>query len=168
MSNIMENIKKHFAGIIIDVMFLTAAIFAIFGLAPYLGNQWAILAGIAATLVGLHLMGKYKNKQMDKWIVPKMNMEEKKDYLLIDTLFFIMVSAVVVRVAGRIWDMVWVVGIVSAVLLFKEIRKWRRYFKQKTSEGDVKEGQEKVIEENVKETEDAEIKKIKEDAGDIQ
>lgn len=167
MTNLSKNIKKYFTRKLLDLFTISIFIGALLLLMTVTSNWIILIGGLIVLFVGVHLLSKFLDKQMDRWIVPKMERKEHETYHLTGSVTDILIISVFVKLISNdnnFWQMA---GFAAAIILIKEIIKWRKFLKDddddEIEEGDkraTEEKEEEQIQKNIEKTQDAEIERM--------
>jgi len=133
MSNLNKKLGKYFVGKIMDILsvaiYIAILYFVVTGLSAI--HPWLGIAGLLIVFIGVWFGSKKIQDMMGKWEVPDMDIAEKKDFLLIDTGFFVLVSAVVAKI---FWDYINTyifIGVLSVLLIVRTIKNGESILKRK-------------------------------------
>lgn len=133
MSNLSENIKKHFTDKIIDLIYIAALIggvFFVLGLNTV--NEYVRLALIAVVLIVIWLLQKKTNKWLENWEVPSLVRPEQKSFNLCDTAYGVIIG-VIFMILFYVWSgkFVWLLfGFIVLMIVVREYKKWKNFNKE--------------------------------------
>ena len=133
MSSLNQNLKKYFVSKLIDVVTLLGFFVLLFLSLVYLGriNQYVSFAGLVVVFILLWFINSKISNWLEKWETPKMDLMELKGYNLIDTFLYGITAVLLVGVLWSYVNTYILLGVVVVGILFREIGKWRSYFKEK-------------------------------------
>lgn len=133
MSNLSENLKKHFTDKFIDLIFiscLVGGVFIILGLPST--NQYLRLVLIAVLLIIIWVIQKYTNNWLENWEVPSLNKPDQKKYNYIDTAYGFVVGIAFIGLF-YLWQggFVWILfAFIILMIVVREYRKWKLFKKE--------------------------------------
>jgi hypothetical protein len=146
MDNLPKNIKKYIISRISDIFLISIFIGLLFLLAFYInifkyGNIIGILSFLIMIII-FYFVSKLIVRKLDKWVVPSLDSDEQKKFLILDTIWSFIVISVVIFMLYPYANHYLLFGLFGFVFLYTEFKKWKPFFK-------IVDEEEKIIEEEL-------------------
>jgi len=137
MSELKENIKKYLVNKFVNLAMIIFILILLFTVVidTLRYNQIAGFIWLAIILIGFYFLSEYINGVFDKWEVPKLNREDKKSYLSVDTIYSLSLLTLLIILLWRYVNGYILIGIFLVMFSIKEFNKWRKFKKEVKMEG---------------------------------
>lgn len=129
MTNLSQNIKKFVCIKMVDIIEIVIFVVLMFFVMVIFTNIFYLISSLVIIVVSLFIVQDKIKKMFNKWTVPVLSTEENKKYLMAETLYLIIFSIVVFIIFFRYINYKFLIFVLGALFLIREVPKWYRFNK---------------------------------------